>query len=178
MALVDTDDSGRVPPDYRGLLKFLAHLIIVGVVIEHGLIRGCARDPVVPVSTQLRQDLRTTVLTLPQPRLKVLYCRWFLNHGFETIEGRVENLAQVPTDGVIAVASFYDDQGIHVEDQASALRYSQREQRSFRIVVPYNPRLVTLTLSFRFLAGGAVTAEPSPGVDGVSPNPSLQRTTL
>ena len=177
-ALVDTDDSWRVPPEYRGPLKFLAHLIIFGVLIDHVLVRGCATDHTVRTSSPLRQDLPTAALILPQPRLRVLYCRWFLNHGFETIEGEVENLAQAPIDRVMAVASFYDAQGVHVEDQASVLRYSQLQQRSsFRIVVPHNPRLETLTLSFRFLAGGAVTAEPSPDVDGVSPDSPLQRTT-
>lgn len=172
-----SEDSSRVPPDYRGLLKFLAHLIVFGVLIDHFLVRGCATNPTVRGSSQLRQDdLPTAVLTPPQPRLRVLDCRWFLKRGFETIEGRVENLEQAPIDRVMAVASFYDAQGVHVEDHTSVLRYSQFAQSSFQIVVPYNPRLVTLTLSFRFLAGGAVTAEPAPGVGGVSAKLSLQRT--
>lgn len=166
----------KVSPDSRGLLKFLAHLLVFGVLIDYLLVRGC-KPPSIEYSTSPSLSEALPFITHPEAHLRLVSSHWYLNHGFEAVEGRVENVSNTPVDNVIAVASFFDSRGVHLADHAAQLHYSSLERHStFSIKVPHDPRMHTVQLTFRFLAGGAVTTDPTPGVSGVSPNLSLQRT--
>lgn len=160
----DDSESWKVPPEYRGPLKFLVHLLVFGVLIDHLLVRGC-KSPSVDYSTSPSLSEALPFITHPEPHLRLVSSHWYLNHSFEVVEGSVENLSNIPVDNVIAVASFFDSRGVHLANHAARLHYSSHEQRStFSVTAPHDPRMHTVQLTFRFLAGGAVTTDPSPGL--------------
>jgi hypothetical protein len=164
LRLPDDSKSWKVPPEYRGPLTLLVHLLVFGVLIDHLLVRGC-KSPSVDSSTSPSLNEALPLITHPEPHFRLVSSHWYLNHSFEVVEGHVENLSNTPVDKVIAVASFFDSRGVHLADHAARLHYSSREQRStFSVTAPHDPRMHTVQLTFRLLAGGAVTTDPSPGL--------------
>ena len=99
----------------------------------------------------------------PNPKLIIEGWRFTTEYGFVKVAGDVTNNTSSPMENVMAVATFYTDDGVFVKTSEALTSYNPilPGQRSpFEVVDIGNPAIQRATVAFKTLLGGAITAVP------------------
>lgn len=91
--------------------------------------------------------------------LKLLNWHWSSSHGYTTAEGQVRNISGRRLEKVVALVSWYNEDGDFITSGSSLLEYTvlMPDQTSpFSVMERYNPLMSYATVEFKYLFGGGI----------------------
>lgn len=91
--------------------------------------------------------------------LQILSANSEIAYGYITIDGQVKNISSKSLQNVVAVVTYYTDEGTFVKSADALIDYNPvlaGQTSPFSVISTYNPAITTFSTSFKFLLGGTI----------------------
>ena len=89
--------------------------------------------------------------------LELTSWHWISRHGYAVAEGQVKNITNLRLKNVIALVSWYNENGDFITSDSSHIEYTTLmpgQVSPFKVMADYNPQMKKATIDFKFLVGG------------------------